>query len=144
MPGRLLYLGYMPSPEGGYRGGEPKEPEEPDKEREGPVYNRVARFEGEKPAAKAYFQAQEIIYSDQESELSAYRLILNAVWHVAVLGDGPSQETEESIEAALSRSGEGASLPGDLLKALNERRLQAIKHGSWVEGHYRSDRKSDR
>lgn len=53
-------------------------------------------------AAKAYFEAQEVIFNDTESELSAYRLMLNTVYHVAVLDEQPSQKTDEAITQILS------------------------------------------
>jgi hypothetical protein len=125
----------MPSPEG--RGGQPRQPDEPDIEQMQPPYHKAARFVGEKPAAKAYFEAQEVIFNDTESELSAYRLMLNAIYHVAVLGEQPSQETDEAITQILSQ-GHPATLPKEALAALNTRRIEMKQHGSWVEGHYRS------
>jgi len=100
-----------------------------------PPYHKAARFVGEKLAAKAYFEAQETIFNDTESELSAYRLMLNAVYHVAVLGEQPSQETAQAISEILSQ-GQPATLPKEALAALNARRIEMKQHGSWVEGHY--------
>lgn len=125
----------MPSPEG--RGGQPKQPDEPDIDKMQPPYHKAARFIGEKPAAKAYFEAQEVIFEDTESDLSAYRLMLNTIYHVAVLGEQPSQETDEAITQILSQ-GQPATLPKEALAALNARRIEMKQHGSWVEGHYRS------
>jgi hypothetical protein len=127
----------MPSPEG--RGGQsrqPRESEEPNIEHLQPPYHKAARFTGEQPAAKAYFEAQEVIFNDTESELSAYRLMLNTIYHVAVLGEQPSQETDDAITRILSL-GQPATLPTEALAALNARRIDMKQHGSWVEGHYR-------
>jgi len=118
----------MSSPEG-RRGG-------PNKERETlPEYSQTARYDDEQIAGEAYFQAQEAIY-DTEHELSAYRLKLEEIWHVAVLGDSPPEEFQHTVQAILS-AGEPASLPPEILTYLNQRRLQARKLGPWVEGHYR-------
>jgi hypothetical protein len=130
----------MPSSEG--RGGQPRQPDEPNIEQTQPSYSKAARFVGEQPAAKAYFEAQEVIFEDAESELSAYRLMLNAIYHVAVLGEQPSQETDEAITQILSL-GQPATLPKEALAALNVRRVEMKQHGSWVEGHYRPGRKLD-
>ena len=132
----------MPSVEG--RGGQPAQPEpgEPNKELEQPPYSKAARFAGERPAAKAYFQAQEVIFADTESDLSAYRLMLNAIYHVAVMGEQPSQETDQALTQILSQ-GKSASLPSEVLAALNARRLEMKHRGSWVEGHYRPGKKLD-
>jgi hypothetical protein len=88
------------------------------------------------PAAKAYFEAQEIIFNDSESELSAYRLMLNAIYHVAVLGQPPSQETDQALTHTLSQ-GEMVTVPHQVLTVLNQRRLEMKQHSPWVEGHYR-------
>ncbi len=130
----------MPSIEG--REGYSEKPKEPNKEREQPPYYQAARFADEKPAAKAYFEAQEIIFNDTKSDLSAYRMMLNAIYHVAVLGEQPSPETDQTLTELLSQ-GELAELPSEALAALNARRLKMKEHGSWVEGHYRPGRRLD-
>jgi hypothetical protein len=131
---------YMPSAEG--RGGQPTQPDEPNRELQQPPYHKAARFAGDKPAAKAYFQAQEVIFNDEKSELSAYRLMLNAVYHVAVLGDQPSAATDQAITQILSQ-GKIVTLPSNALAALNARRLEMRQHGEWVEGHYRPGKPLD-
>src|SRR5438477_2645505 len=82
---------------------QPSGPTEPTRELEQPLYSKAARFTGEKPAGRAYFQAQEVIFNDAESELSAYRLMLNAIYHVAVLGEQPSEETDQTLTRILSK-----------------------------------------
>jgi hypothetical protein len=131
----------MPLPEHGR--GRPESSGEPNRELEQPPYHKVARLAGEKPAAKAYFEAQGVIFSDVESELSAYRLMLNAIYHVAVLGEQPSQETDQALTQILSQ-GQPATLPKEALAALNQRRVQMKQHGEWVEGHYRPGRRLDK
>jgi hypothetical protein len=142
----------MPTPEG--PGGRPRnpgrherslkaqEPGEPNKEIVQPPYSKAARFGGDKKAGMAYFEAQEVIFSDTESELSAYRLMLNAVYHVAVLGEQPSEETDHAITQILSQ-GRFVALPSEVIAALNARRLEMKRHGSWVEGHYRAGKEID-
>jgi hypothetical protein len=132
---------YMPSTEQGR--GQSGNPGEPNKELEQPAYHKAARFGGEKPAAKAYFEVQEVIFNDAESELSAYRLMLNVTYHVAVLGEQPSQETDAGLTEILSQ-GQPATLPKEALAALNMRRLQMKQHGEWVEGHYRPGKRLDK
>lgn len=126
----------MPSPEGGYR--ELDQPEEPtnELELEQPPYRKAARFVGEQSAGSAYFQAQEVIFNDAESDLSAYRLMLNTIYHVAVLGEQPSAKTDQTLTRILSQ-GKIVTLPDEALAVLNARRLEMKKQGSWVEGHYR-------
>jgi hypothetical protein len=122
----------MPSPEGGPR----HQPPEGKPEQEPAPYYKAARFRNEGPARRAYFQAQEILFDTPDADLSAYRFLLEQIWHVAVLGEPPPEDLAEKLQTALAR-GEPASLPPDILKLLAERREQAAKQAPWVERHYR-------
>ena len=113
----------MPFPEGEHR---PDQPSEGTPEQEPVPFHRAARFRGERPARRAYFQAQDLIFNTPECDLSAYRLLLEQLWHVAVLGEPPQGDLEQKLQAILSR-GEPVSLPPDILKLLTERRNQATK-----------------
>ena len=44
---------------------------------EHPAYLRAARFGGEKPAARAYRQAQDLLFATPDCELSAFRFHLD-------------------------------------------------------------------
>src|SRR3712207_2962105 len=57
------------------------------------LWYRAARYDAEPPSKRAYFHIQETVFQ-QESDVSAYRLMLEQIYHVAVLG-GPR------VEAAL-------------------------------------------
>src|SRR2546428_462554 len=106
----------MPSPE--RQEGERKQEHEPT------PYYKAARFPGgEKPAGRAYSKAQDAIFRANGSELSAYRLILDQLWHVAVLGEPPPEDLERKITKILA-TGEPATLPPEILKLLQERRAQ--------------------
>jgi hypothetical protein len=104
-------------------------------------YFKVARFPGERPAGQAYTQAQELIYRAPECELSVYRLQLETVWHVAVVGEQPRRQLQRRLEAILS-SGKPASLPEEILRELERRRAQATKLGPWVERHVRQENRN--
>lgn len=116
----------MPSPESRPGGGTP--------EHEPVGYQRVARFFGERPAGRAYRQAQHAIFTAEGCDLSVFRLLLDRDWHVAVLGEPPPQELGQTLDRILSR-GEPASLPPEIMQALVERRAAATKLGPWVERH---------
>ena len=108
----------------------------PPQPQEEPWY-KAARYVGEQPAATAYFQAQETVYNT-ESDISAYRMMLEQIWHVAVLGGVPAEATmQQQLEEILYKEGKPAQLPEDVLVYLFERREQQIQQGSWVEHHYR-------
>lgn len=98
-------------------------------------YCQAARFAGERPAGRAYFQAQEAIFQ-AECDLSAYRLQLNRLWHVAVVGEPPPEDLDEQLRGILA-AGEEVSLPSDVLRLLHERGMRARRRGPWSEGHYR-------
>jgi hypothetical protein len=104
-------------------------------------YLRAARFGGERPAGRAYNEAQELIFRDPGCELSVYRLQLDRTWHVAVLGEQPREDLEQRLQAILSR-GEPASLPEEILRELARRRAQATKLGPWVERHLRQENRN--
>jgi hypothetical protein len=101
-----------------------------------PPYHQSARFAGEQPAGAAYEQLQEAIFSGPPNDLSAFRLIVNQDWHVAVLGLTPPDQLRRTLDQVLA-SGEPVDLPPEILQALAERRRQQIRHGSWIERHYR-------
>jgi hypothetical protein len=84
-----------------------------------------------------------VIFADTDRELSAYRLMLNAIYHVAVLGEQPKPETDEAITRIISQ-GQPTTLPNEVSAALNARRLEMKQHGSWVEGHYRPGKRLDK
>lgn len=103
------------------------------------AYCRAARFAGEEPAGLAYSQAQDAIYKT-DCDLSAFRFQLDRLWHVAVLGDLPPDYLKARIKMILS-AGDPTSLSTDILEALQERRVEAMRRGPWVEGHYRPGRR---
>jgi hypothetical protein len=123
--------------QGGYQGEPPQEHEHQEqREQDQTPYYKAARFGGEQIAGRVYFQAQDLIFDAIESELSAYRLMFNAIYHVAVLGEQPSAKTDQALTRILAQ-GKIVSLPSEVLGALNTRRLEMKSQGEWVEGHYR-------
>ena len=125
----------MASPERGY---EPDRPDQPSaQEQKSPLYQRAARFAGERPAGRAYTQAQRVIYeAPQPIDVSVFRLQLNRLWHVAALGLTPPAPVLQALEDILA-TGEPADLPPEAWQALAARRAQAIKGGPWTERHHR-------
>jgi hypothetical protein len=110
----------MPFPEG-----ESRPPPEGKPEREPVPYYQAARFRNERPARRAYFQAQDILFNTPDSDLSAYRFLLQQIWHVAVLGEPPPEDMAEQLQTVFAR-GEPTSLPPDILKLLTQRRRQLL------------------
>ena len=106
-----------------------------------PSYHHAARFSGERPARQAYNKAQGAIYGyEPDCDLSAYRLRINQVWHVAVVGTPPPDDLDEQLRAILSGA-EALTLPPEMLAMLQKRRAEATQLGPWVEGHYRSGKR---
>ena len=103
-------------------------------------YVRAARFAGEQPAGQAYFALQQAIFTAAPNDLSAYRVQLDGVYHVAVVGVRPAPALEERL-AALLATGEPTELPATVQQALLARRAQVTPHQRWWEGHYRPGRR---
>ena len=129
----------MPSPEGEKRRprGRNVPEQSPKPDGEGELWYRAAHYSHEPEAVTAYTAAQDTIFHN-ECDLSAYRLLLDQIWHVAVLGGVPAEVAlQERIETVLYATGTRTELPEDVLAILNERRQQARALGPWVEGHHR-------
>lgn len=97
-------------------------------------YLRVARFPGERPAGRAYFQIQDLLLRAPACDLSVYRLQLARTWHVAVLGLPPHELLERRINRVLA-GGIPSVLPEDVLQELRRRRQAATGISPWVEHH---------
>ena len=104
-------------------------------EAETKLFSVAARFAAQGAAGQAYFRAQQAIFTN-ECDLSAYRFLLNGIWHVAVLGEPPSDELRQQVQEIL-RSGSLTPLPPEVLDLLDQRRQQSKTQGEWVERHYR-------
>lgn len=124
----------MPSPE--QKGGAEPSDLEPKKEQESKPYYLASQFGGERPAGRAYFQAQELIFNTPDCDLSVFRFQLSRIYHVAVIGIRPDEGLERRLRNILSR-GESVSLSPEILRTLMSRRSQATRQGPWVERHYR-------
>ena len=99
------------------------------------LYELAARFPTERAAHRAYFRAQEVVFA-APCDLSVSRFLLDHVSHVAVIGVTPPDDVDRQLRRIL-RSGEFTTLPGDILRFLWQRRLEANRHGPWVERHFR-------
>ncbi len=113
----------------------------PRPEQEPLPYQRASRFDGERPAGRAYTAAQRVLYEARECDRSVYRLQLNQLWYVAALGLVPPAPALQAIERIL-HTGEPAELPVAVWDALRKRRRQATRLGPWVERHQRLDEPS--
>ena len=98
-------------------------------------YCRAAKFPGERVSGAVYFGIQKLI-DRPDVDLSAYRLQIRSVWHVAVVGEYPASELAEELDKTFA-AGEPVDLPSEVLAFMSRRRMEQIQHGSWVEGHYR-------
>ncbi len=104
-------------------------------DRESTPYCRAAKFPSERVSGAVYFGIQKLI-DRPDVDLSAYRLQIRSVWHVAVVGEEPAIELAEELEKAFA-AGELVDLPSEVLEFMSRRRREQIRHGPWVEGHYR-------
>ncbi len=102
------------------------------------AYVRAARFNHERDAGRAYDRSQDLVFR-APCDLSAYRLQVSQVWHVAIVGETPPEDLNRRIERILSR-GEPAALPDAVVEALLQRSAEARSRRPWTEGHYRPGR----
>src|SRR5258705_7830219 len=103
----MLYSTYMPEQQWGRapnnrQGGEPHE-------KRLPAYHQAARYQDELSSEVAYGEAQRAIY-ETPCNLSTYRLLNtpDVTWHVAVLGDVPSDALHRRLTTVLA-TGESQS-----------------------------------
>jgi hypothetical protein len=104
-------------------------------------FQRAARFGGEPPARSAYLAAERSI-ADALADISAYRFLVNRIWHVAVIADQPpAADLTRAIDEAL-KAGEQVALPAEVLATLLKRHRDVMRHRlPWVEGHYHPGRR---
>ncbi len=118
----------------------------PPKEEEPQPYSLAARYTDEQSSEQPYKEAQEVIFENEGLELSSYRLQLRRLdtspddWYVTIIGKQPPQEFDTQFRRILS-TGELVTLPNEVLDYLLERRTQASKLGTWVEGHYKPEKR---
>lgn len=108
--------------------------ERPEDRSPGEPYYQAARFASEADAGHIYFKAQDLLLHGPDNDLSAYRLQLNLIWHVAVLGEQPPRSLDRRLRRILA-AGDPTTLPTDVLELLLQRRARATKQGPWVEKH---------
>ena len=106
----------------------------------GDPYVQAARFSGEPLAGRAYRALQQAIFTAVPNDLSAYRVQLDSVYHVVVVGIRPPPELAERLTAILA-TGEPTELPVAVQHALLARRAQVTPHQQWWEAHYRPGRR---
>jgi hypothetical protein len=98
-------------------------------------YHLAARFPSKSKAGAVYFPLQQMIFAVQnECDLSIYRIKLENVWHVIVVGERPPDNLHQRIEAALT-SGVLVNLRADVLTYLLSRREEMTHIAPWVERH---------
>jgi hypothetical protein len=108
--------------------------DEPDRPDQQAPYYQAARFPAEADAGQAYFKAQDALLHGPANNLSTYRLQLNSVWQVAMVGEPPPIRLDTQLRRILA-AGDPTALPPDVLKLLLERRATATQVGPWVEKH---------
>jgi hypothetical protein len=115
----------------------PERPSGPAPERQPVPYHRAARFAAEPPARDAYFAAQDALLGyEGHVDLSTYRVQIDAIYHVIVLGEEPPTDLAMQIDAILA-TGETVPLHPTVLTRLAERRREQSRHGSPIARHHR-------
>jgi len=107
---------------------------ESDRGRDQQPYCQARRFASEADAGQVYFKAQDVIQHDPTNDLSTYRLQLDQIWHVAVLGEQPTRRLARQLRRILA-AGDPTTLPTQILELLLRRRSRALRQGPWTEKH---------
>jgi len=104
-------------------------------------YALTARYADDRSSEQPYYETQQLIFENQQLDLSAFRLQLRRLdapdvdWFVAIVGTRPASDVDSHFRRILS-TGELVNLPEDIQAALFERRAALSTLGPWVEGHY--------
>ncbi len=119
----------------------PERPAGPAPERQPVPYHRAARFAAEEPARAAYFASQGAVLGyEGQVDLSTYRVQIDAIYHIVVLGQEPPAELGTRIDAILA-AGEAATLHPTVLTRLAQRRREQARHGTTIARHHRPGKK---
>jgi hypothetical protein len=100
---------------------------------QGPYY-QASRFASEADAGQTYFKAPDALLHGPPNDLSAYRLQLDQIWHVAVVGAQPPRALDRRLRRILA-AGDPTTLPPGVLELLHQRRARSTQLGPWVEKH---------
>src|SRR5712692_5284006 len=90
---------------------------ESDSQKDKPPYYQASSFASEADAGQVYFKAQDALLHYPDNDLSAYRLQLNLIWHVAVLGEQPRRSLDRQLRRILA-AGDPTTLPIEVLTML--------------------------
>ncbi|MCC6178993.1 MAG: hypothetical protein IT305_27100 [Chloroflexi bacterium] len=99
-------------------------------------YCIAARYRCEHLAGRVYARAQSTLFAAEGCDLSAFRLQLDRIWHVVILGEQLTPALDRRLRLILS-SGTPAQLPNDVVDILLARHAEATRLGLWVERHHR-------
>src|SRR3954470_24525406 len=83
-------------------------------------YAKASRFSTARRAGHVYERLQDAVFTGPPNDLSVYRIQLNQVYHVAVLGLPPPESLERRLTRLL-RQGAPVTLPPDVLGTLFQR-----------------------
>lgn len=86
-------------------------------------YYEAARFTSEPLSGQAFKRLQDLLRSRDIGNLSVYRVLINMMYHVIVIGEQPSDRGMRRLQQILS-VGEPVSLPNEVVSTLQKRRVQ--------------------
>lgn len=102
-------------------------------------YIVATEFADEEDAGRAYRRVAAALHG-AGCDLSAYRLLLDGVPYVVVVGEPPGERLGERLRLALI-CGHPAELPPAVVATLAARRAERRREGPWVEEHHRPGRR---
>jgi hypothetical protein len=86
-------------------------------------YYAAARFTSEPDSARAYRRLHDLLSGSDIGNLSVYRVLINMMPHVIIVGDRPTERGMRRVQEVLS-TGEAVTLHDAVVSTLQKRRLQ--------------------
>ena len=102
------------------------------------MWSLAYRFNDEDTAGVAYKALRDYL-ATSDLDMTVYRIMLDSIWHVVSLGDGPPDlRVIKEIRREL-RTGATVELPKEVTEALVARRREGSIPGVFWEANHRPD-----
>jgi hypothetical protein len=108
----------------------------PEKKRDKQGWLLAFRFPNMETAGKAYQRARNVVFG-RDIDTTVYRVQLEGIAHVVVLGDGPLTIWSTETFTKACAGGEATSIPEDVKRLLEKRRQAGKVPGAFWEANHR-------
>lgn len=87
------------------------------------IFSIAFRFDSAGDAGKAYEATRDLVFGD-DLEASVYRVCLNGIWHMVVVGEAVPLPRLQTTLPSICERGESTTLPDEVVLTLALRRAQ--------------------